>query len=246
MILKGMCWWEEEICLGDLGEAARFAWIHSRFAAQSKHRWGLKSPWKIWPTGWASHQLLPLALISYFWSNLQLYLVTIPKGPKIPIQLRPFRSLWSKRQLISSRWGFPNSQYYPNKKILKWYSVWWSRYFQRNTLLFCQGHLPPVYTSFPHFIFPFTCVLSINLFWWSPPGGTKSTDTWMSKTDLSMCFVRVRHSPFPLGHVLHCSQTHYCTQISEIISYLFSSGELPRLMPMAEETRSSFMNLPHS
>ena len=36
MILKGICWEEEGICEHDLGEATRFSWIHSRFAAQSQ------------------------------------------------------------------------------------------------------------------------------------------------------------------------------------------------------------------
>ena len=98
-------------------------------------------------------------------------------------QVRPFRSFWSKRQLTSSRRGFSNCQYYSNQKILQWYSVWWSRCFQRSKLLFCQGILPPICAPFPHFIFPFTFVLSINFCWWLPPGGNKSRNTWVSKTE---------------------------------------------------------------
>lgn len=64
-----------------------------------------------------------------------------------------------------------------------------------------------------------------------------------------LCFICLRHSPFPFGHILHSSQTHYCTRGPRFLrpsavhfplrGYLGSSQQ-------PEETQGSLTNPPQS
>ena len=116
-ILKGICWEEQGICKGDLGETARFSWILCS-PKSTRPPWGLKPLERFDQLSGDPISFSLCLLTSYFSSNLPLYLVAILKGPKIPIQLRPLKHFvffklfilywkWKWSRSVVSNWATP-------------------------------------------------------------------------------------------------------------------------------------------